>query len=277
MRKKLNVEIAALLQKNQDHIIQNWKQLLIEKTPQLIDLSGEREIDDITHSILQSYESALAQTDDFQAEVFDSLKEALQTILKDFAVKNIVATEVFIFISTLKQAIVSAVQDNEANHLEKSIYLHEVFEDLSLFMLDIYTQANEETVREQAKAIVEMSTPVVKIWNRIILLPLVGILDSGRAKKMMEALLTEIEESQAKIAILDISGIPIIDTLVARHLINTISAVKLMGADCILTGISSKISQTIVHLGLDLSDITTKGSLADGLQLALEITNQKIQ
>src|SRR3972149_6297371 len=133
-----------------------------------------------------------------------------------------------------------------------------------------------ELLKEQQKAFMEVSVPVVKVWNRILLVPLIGVFDSQRAELLMEMLLTELENTQAKVAILDVSGIPIVDSLVAKHLIRTVSAVKLMGAECIVTGIRSRISQTIVQLGIDLSGITTRTALAEGLKVALDLTDQKV-
>ena len=133
-----------------------------------------------------------------------------------------------------------------------------------------------ELLKEQQKAFMEVAVPVVKVWNRVLLVPLIGVFDSARAQLTMETLLTEIENTQAKVAILDVSGIPVVDSLVAKHLIRTVSAVKLMGAECIVTGIRSRISQTIVQLGIDLSGITTRTALAEGLKVALDMTEQKI-
>ena len=133
-----------------------------------------------------------------------------------------------------------------------------------------------ELLKEQQKAFMEVSVPVVKVWNRILLVPLIGVFDSERAQLVMETLLTEIEHTQAKVAILDVSGIPVVDSLVAKHLIRTVSAAKLMGAECIVTGIRSRISQTIVQLGIDLSGIITKTALAEGLKVAFDLTDQKI-
>lgn len=134
-----------------------------------------------------------------------------------------------------------------------------------------------ELLKEQQKAFMEVSVPVVKVWSGILLVPLIGVFDSARAQLLMETLLTEIENTQAEVVILDVSGIPIVDSLVAKHLIRTVSAAKLMGAECIITGIRPKISQTIVQLGIDLSGITTRATLADGLKVAFDLTNQKSQ
>ncbi|MCB1158807.1 MAG: STAS domain-containing protein [Leptospiraceae bacterium] len=270
--------IAEILKTNIDEISQKWIIGITEEAPQIIDLSGKEIIDNEAKHTVILLANSLEQSDDLDSQEFSEFNTYISELIKEFAIKNINSNEILTFTNTLKYSILPFLKTSDAEtYISNMLFLNSIFDKLLLLVFSVYALTNEETIKEQAKAILEMSTPVVKVWNRIILLPLVGILDSSRAKKMMEALLTEIESSQAKIAILDISGIPIIDTLVARHLINTISAVKLMGADCILTGISSKISQTIVHLGLDLSGIVTKSSLADGLQLALSRTGQSIQ
>jgi PAS domain S-box-containing protein len=134
----------------------------------------------------------------------------------------------------------------------------------------------EEMLREQQRVFMEVSVPVVNIWKRILLVPLIGIFDSKRAQLVMETLLTAIEETQAKVAILDISGIPVMDTFVAKHLLQTVSAARLMGTECIITGISSIISRTIVKLGVDLAGVVTKTTLAEGLRLAFDLTNLQV-
>jgi len=147
---------------------------------------------------------------------------------------------------------------------------------LGVFTFSVYQESREELMREQQRAFMEVSVPVVRIWDRIIMIPLVGMLDSSRTQQMMETMLTALEDYQSKVAIMDISGIPVVDTLVARHLITAASAARLMGAECIITGIRARISQTLVQLGVDLSGFITRTTLADGLQLALKMTDQKI-
>ncbi len=135
--------------------------------------------------------------------------------------------------------------------------------------------AKENLMKAQQQALMEMSAPEVKVWDGILMMPLIGTIDSWRAQQIMETLLTAIEETQAKVAILDVSGIPVVDSLVARHLMRTVTAAKLMGSECIVTGIKSKISQTMVQLGVDFAGIITKSTLADGLKMALEATGQR--
>jgi PAS domain S-box-containing protein len=133
-----------------------------------------------------------------------------------------------------------------------------------------------EQLREQQKAYYEVSTPVVNIWSKILMVPLIGIFDARRAQLLMETLLQGLEAAQARVAILDISGIPVMDTLVAKHLLSTVSAAQLMGAECIITGIRPGISQTLVHLGIDLAGVETKTTLADGLETAFNLAGLKV-
>lgn len=137
-------------------------------------------------------------------------------------------------------------------------------------------RAEEELKKAQQKALMELAAPVVKVWNKILMIPLIGVMDSSRAELVMETLLTAIEENQAKVAILDVSGIPVVDSLVAKHLVRTVSAAKLMGAESIVTGIRSSISQTMIQLGVDLSGVITKSTLSDGIEIAFNLTNQKV-
>jgi rsbT co-antagonist protein RsbR len=145
----------------------------------------------------------------------------------------------------------------------------ELLDKLGLFTTEVYQKSREEIIARQQQDMLELSTPVVKMWDGVLVLPLIGTLDSQRTQMVMESLLQRIVETAAEVAIIDITGVPTVDTLVAQHLIKTVTAARLMGADCIISGIRPQIAQTIVHLGVDLRDIATKSSLADALALAL--------
>ena len=146
---------------------------------------------------------------------------------------------------------------------------------LGLHTVEVYAQDREGIVKRQALELLELSTPVVKLWDKILALPLIGTLDSERTQMMMENLLDQIVKSRTEIAIIDISGVPIVDTLVAQHIVKTVSAARLMGADCIISGIRPQIAQTIVHLGLQL-DVISKATMADAFALALKRTGQTV-
>jgi len=139
----------------------------------------------------------------------------------------------------------------------------------------MYQKSREQVIQHQQRELMELSTPVVELWEGVLALPLIGTLDSGRTQVVMENLLEKIVESGAALAIIDITGVPTVDTLVAQHLMKTVAAARLMGADCIISGIRPQIAQTIVHLGVDLSTVTTKATLADAFRRALEMTGQR--
>jgi len=151
-----------------------------------------------------------------------------------------------------------------------------LFDRLGLFTVEAYQKTRETIILRQQQELLELSTPVVQLWEDVLALPLIGTLDSARTQVVMESLLQKIVDTEAKIAVIDITGVPTVDTLVAQHLLKTVAAARLMGADCIISGIRPQIAQTIVHLGVDLQDVITKASLADAFQIALQRTGAAI-
>jgi rsbT co-antagonist protein RsbR len=151
-----------------------------------------------------------------------------------------------------------------------------ILDNLGLWTTEVYQKSREEVVQRQQLEMMELSTPVVKLWDGVLALPLIGTLDSGRTQVATESLLQAIVETESEYAILDITGVPTVDTLVSQHLLKTVAAVRLMGADCIISGIRPQIAQTIVQLGVDLSQVTTRGTLADAFALALKRTGRSI-
>ncbi len=151
-----------------------------------------------------------------------------------------------------------------------------LLDELGLITVSTYQRAREEIISRQQQEMLELSTPVVKLWEGILALPMIGTLDSARTQVVMESLLQKIVETGSQIAIIDITGVPTVDTLVAQHLLKTVTAIRLMGADCIISGVRPQIAQTIVHLGVDLAGVTTKANLADALALALKRTGNTL-
>jgi rsbT co-antagonist protein RsbR len=145
-----------------------------------------------------------------------------------------------------------------------------MLDGLALATTESYQRAREDVIKRQQQELLELSTPVVKLWDGVLALPLIGTLDSARTQVVMESLLERIVATSSSIAIIDITGVPTVDTLVAQHLLKTVAAARLMGADCIISGIRPQIAQTIVHLGVDLGDVATKATMADAVALALE-------
>ena len=162
-----------------------------------------------------------------------------------------------------------AAQDPETLARETWV-ITEVIDKLGMLTIHTFQKAREEVISRQQEELLELSTPVVKLWDGVLALPMIGTLDSARTQVVMESLLQRIVETGAEIAIIDITGVPTVDTLVAQHLLKTVTAIRLMGADCIISGIRPQIAQTIVHLGIDLQGVTTKATLADALALAFQ-------
>lgn len=210
---------------------------------------------------------------DLDAESAGPLRRFLERLSQDLATMGVTTTQTATFIFSLKKPLFERLRSELANEpvrLAAETWLaSEVVDRLGLFTFSSFQQAREEVIRRQQDEMLELSTPVVKLWDGVLALPMIGTLDSARTQLVMESLLQRIVESGAEIAIIDITGVPTVDTLVAQHLLKTVTAIRLMGADCIISGIRPQIAQTIVHLGIDLQGITTKATLADALAIAL--------
>jgi rsbT co-antagonist protein RsbR len=181
-------------------------------------------------------------------------------------------TDTATFVFSLKQPIFNLLQAAipDAHSLAQEIWTATTLIDkLGLFTTELHQKNRDAVIMRQQQEMLELSTPVVTLWNGVLALPLIGTLDSARTQVVMENLLQRIVESGASIAILDITGVPTVDTLVAQHLLKTVAAARLMGADCIISGIRPQIAQTIVHLGVDLNTVSTKATLADAFAIAL--------
>jgi rsbT co-antagonist protein RsbR len=178
----------------------------------------------------------------------------------------------------LREAFNQAAQSEQTDmsaYIEAVIASARLVDALALLTFETYVQSREQVIRAQGAQLTELSTPVVQLWDGIVAVPLVGTLDSGRAQVVMEALLQAIVDEHAQVAILDITGVPTFDTLVAQNLLKTVTATRLMGADCIISGIRPQTAQTIVQLGIDLTEITTRASLADALKTAIRRVDPK--
>jgi rsbT co-antagonist protein RsbR len=177
------------------------------------------------------------------------------------------------FVFSLKRPLFDLAQrraGQDGKRLAESLWdLTVLLDQLGLYTTEVYQENREGVIHRQQQELMELSTPVVQLWDEVLALPLIGTLDSERTQVVMESLLQRVVETGARIAIIDITGVPTVDTLVAQHLMKTVAATRLMGADCIISGIRPQIAQTIVHLGVNLNDIITKATLADAFQIAL--------
>jgi rsbT co-antagonist protein RsbR len=227
-------------------------------------------------------------------EFMDALKAAVQTenlsnisaagwshvkeILTDLSASRAKAgytpTETASFIFSLKTPVLKALREefgSDASALgDASTEASEVLDQLGLFTMETFQKTREEIISRQQQELLELSTPVVRLWENVLALPLIGTLDSARTQIVMQNLLEAIVQTRSDFAIIDITGVPVVDTLVAQHLLKTVAAARLMGADCLISGIRPQIAQTIIHLGVDLTNVTTKATLADAFAVALK-------
>ena len=223
-------------------------------------------------------EAAQNGATDVQSPAFGRVRDMLGDLSRSRAIQGYSPTETATFVLSLKRPVFERLRQElggDAQALADATWdATELLDRLGLYTAEVYQKGREEVIARQQQELLELSTPVVKLWDGILALPMIGTLDSARTQVVMESLLERIVETGAEIAIIDITGVPTVDTLTAQHLIKTVTAARLMGADCIISGIRPQIAQTIVHLGVDLSDVLTKATLADAFRLALSKTGQ---
>lgn len=211
--------------------------------------------------------------DSIDTSAWDAVHTLLTEISSERAGKGSTSSETATFVFSLKQPLFSSLRttlDSTPSILAESIWSASTLLDkLGLFTIDAFQRSRDQIILRQQQELLELSTPVVKLWHGVLAIPLIGTLDSARMQVVMENLLEKIVETGASIAIIDITGVPTVDTLVAQHLMKTIAAARLMGGDCIISGIRPQIAQTMVHLGVNLEDVVTKGNLADAFNFAL--------
>ena len=204
----------------------------------------------------------------------------LEGISKSRARQGFTAEQTALFILSLKKPLFTYLRKDLGTDGEllvnEILSSSELIDKLSLHTVKTFQKSREEVILRQQEEMLELSTPVVKLWDGVLALPMIGTLDSARTQVVMESLLQRIVETESEIAIIDITGVPTVDTLVAQHLLKTVTAIRLMGADCIVSGIRPQIAQTIVHLGVDLQGVTTKSTLADALSLAFKRLNMTV-
>ncbi len=209
-----------------------------------------------------------------------SLTDALEDVSQSSAAQGITAAQTSALVLGLKRPLFERIQNHCANdpaQLASGVWAVSTLVDrLAQHTLTTYQKSREAVIERQQAELLELSTPVIKLWDGVLAVPMIGTLDSNRTQLVMESLLQRIVDTGSELAIIDITGVPTVDTLVAQHLLKTVTAIRLMGADCIISGIRPQIAQTIVHLGIDLQGITTKASLADALALALKRTGYTV-
>jgi rsbT co-antagonist protein RsbR len=234
---------------------------------------SESELGQQGRELLQLLVAAGATGTDIQAESWRPTREFLERLSRSRAQQGFTSNETAAFVFSLKRPLfnrIRAAAKDTASLGDATWATTELIDALALHTIATFQKSREDVIIRQQEDLLELSTPVVKLWEGVVALPMIGTLDSARTQVVMESLLQRIVETGSEIAIIDITGVPTVDTLVAQHLLKTVTAIRLMGADCIISGIRPQIAQTIVHLGVELEGVTTKATLADALALALK-------
>lgn len=274
-------QIVEIIKNNQKDLVGDLLATMKKKVIRL-DKSAENEIIIQATQLLGFLEIAIpqGQLSDLETRAWDDTRQLLSDFSQTRAKEGFSPIETATFIFSFKEPLFTLLRTSLSNNpqllAEEIAVTSLLFDELGLLTISSYQKAREQIILRQQQELLELSTPVVQLWQNILALPLIGTLDSARTQVVMENLLQKIVETGALIAIIDITGVPTVDTLVAQHLLKTIAAARLMGADCIISGIRPQIAQTIVHLGVNLEDVITKATLADAFVVALKKTGSSV-
>jgi rsbT co-antagonist protein RsbR len=266
-------ELASILRRREADVQANWVNGLAKSMP--AGTVDRTEIEEQSKTFVRLLTAALQQDPggDTSGPAWSSIREMLTALSTSRARQGFSPTATAMFIFSLKQPIFAVLREahkHDAEALARDLWVSTLLLDkLGMYTAETYQKTREDVIQRQQRDLLELSTPVVMLWEGILAIPLIGTLDSERTQVVMENLLERIVETGASIAIIDITGVPTVDTLVAQHLLKTVGAARLMGAECIISGIRPQIAQTIVHLGVDLGDVATKSSLAAAFVVAL--------
>ena len=270
-----NSRLPQLLEGRESHILDQWIKAQLAGPLSRRGMIPDSEVRDQSREFLGLLRHAVGKgsLDSMEGAAWQGVRDGLADISRSRSTQGFSASETATFVFSLKQPVFNALRDEygaDAAGLVDEIWkTNALLDKLGLYTTEVFQKSREEIILRQQEEMLELSTPVVKLWDGILALPMIGTLDSARTQVVMESLLQRIMETGAEVAIIDITGVPTVDTLVAQHLIKTITAARLMGADCIISGIRPQIAATIVHLGVDLSAVITKATLADAFAVAL--------
>ncbi|MFI0151346.1 STAS domain-containing protein [Streptomyces lydicus] len=268
--------ISSALRAEADDIADRWVQLQLDRGAlgkQVSEVELREEADDLVAALTTGLDS------DIPVENLVATHQELRQAVSELSLRRARAgappTGTSLAVLYLKEALLEAVQRQTRDGDElftSALLVNRLLDTAGALSFETYVEGREEIIRRQSRQLLEVSTPVVRLWRHVLAVPLIGTLDTARTQVVMENLLQAIQENEAQIAIIDITGVPTVDTAVAQHLLQTVNAVRLMGADCVISGIRPPIAQTIAQLGIDLSTILTRATLADALTAAVKLT-----
>jgi len=266
----------AILKKFQDDLVLEWMKSLKTSGSDKDSRISESQLKEQTSEFLKLLLAALESGDisNTASPAWKAIGHFLDGLSKSRVTQGFSSDETATFIFSLKRPLFARLRQELGKDAEaladETWTVTDLLDRMGLLTVRAFQRSREDVINRQQQEMLELSTPVVKLWEGVLALPMIGTLDSARTQIVMESLLQRIVDTGSELAIIDITGVPTVDTLVAQHLLKTVTAIRLMGADCIISGIRPQIAQTIVHLGVDLQGVTTKATLADALSLALK-------
>jgi rsbT co-antagonist protein RsbR len=281
MRQAAQTIIPTLIERDNERILADWTACQKREGVAARGQISEAQLGDQSKRFLTELRqgAAAGTLDDLSGPEWDGTRVLLDTVAGERAVQGFSPAETAVFVLSLKEPLFTLLREEVGNDVEtlarETWAASLLIDKLGLYTIEAFQKSREEVILRQQEELLELSTPVIQLWDGVLALPLIGTLDSARTQTVMESLLERIVTSSAEVAIIDITGVPTVDTLVAQHLIKTVSAARLMGADCIISGIRPQIAQTIVHLGLEL-DVVSKATMADAFALALRRMNKAV-
>jgi len=261
--------MAAYMRDHQDKVVGRWSELVAAG------LRGRSSATEVRRELDELYVLVIRAMSGADDQALGELRAALAELSRSRARNGFTPSETALGVFALKDAVYELVAD-AADLVPEYLVFSRMMDDLGLLTFETYATAREQIIADQAEAMLELSTPVIRLWDGVIAVPLVGTLDSARTQLVMEKLLETLVATGADHAVLDITGVPTVDTEVAQHLLKTVSAARLLGAECIVSGIRPQVAQTIVSLGIEFGDIATKATLADALAHALDRRGQHL-
>jgi rsbT co-antagonist protein RsbR len=270
-----NAKLLDLIDRFQNEILSEWLRLQSESLARRRDAISDVQLRSDSQALLTAIRESLmvGATGDINGPQWSNARDLLRDLSRQRAVQGFTPSETASFVFSLKQPVFNRLRTELASDPEALSNVlwaaTELLDQLGLYTTEVYQKSREEVISRQQQEMLELSTPVVELWQGILALPLIGTLDSARTQIVMQNLLEAIVAKTASIAIIDITGVPTVDTLVAQHLLKTVAAARLMGAECIISGIRPQIAQTIIHLGVELGNVATKATLASALQMSL--------
>lgn len=277
------MDIVKLLQRKKKQIFEAWINNQLADTSLREDLMSNEEMREQSNELLDGLLKVLNENNLSQPESgdFEPVFEILAGISVSRARQGFSPKETGVYVFSLKEAftqtLLQELRKEPEALVDALLKVNKLMDHFGVVTFETFIKGREEVILRQTDEITEISTPVIRVWDGILALPIIGTLDSARTQVVMESLLQEIVESGSTIAILDISGVPAVDSLVAQHLIKTVAATRLMGAECIISGIRPEIAQTVVHLGIDLTNIVTKATLSSALKYSFSLLRLEVK